>query len=92
MAVIELAGTTGVFHRFSLYPIYQTKSHMYMSSNKLKRVHYCVLIKFIIEINLILKPHLFFFQYIDYNDIYIILESCENLTKKLDSIFKVWAN
>ncbi len=56
-----------------------------MSSNKLKRVHYCVLIRFIIEINLLLKPHLFLFQYmyIDYNDIYIILESCENVIKKL---------
>ncbi len=59
-----------------------------MFSNKLKRVHYCVLIKFIIEINLLLKPHLVLFQYIDYNGIYIILESCENVIKKFDSVFK----
>jgi hypothetical protein len=41
------------------------------------------------KINLLLKPHLFLFQYmhIDYNEIYIILESCENVIKKLDSIF-----
>jgi hypothetical protein len=85
-----LIGTTGVFRRFSSYPVYQTKSHMYMSPNKIKRVHYCILIKFIIEINLLLKPHLVLFQYmyIDYNDVYIILESCENVIKKLDSIFK----
>jgi hypothetical protein len=83
-----LVGTTGVFRRFSSYPVYQTKFHKYISSNKLKRVHYCVLIKFIIEINLLLKPHLFLFQYIDYNDIYIILKSCENVIKKLDSTFK----
>jgi hypothetical protein len=56
-----------------------------MSSNKLKRVHDCVLIKFIIQINLFLKPHLFWFKYmyIDYNDIYIILEKLWKCNKEI---------
>jgi len=58
---------------------------MYMSSNKLKQVHDCVLIKFIIEINLLLKSHLFLYKYMynDYNDIYIILEKLWKCNKEM---------